>query len=245
MFTRKLQINNNRHSCADRNPSCHSRVGGNLKKGFTLIEMLVVIFVLWVGILSISVLITKNMSIVRTIHTRNTATILAREGIEMTYNIRDTNTLLWYERNCAQRANQEDINRLNQNTDNQNPDICQNYMRTWDSQNHRFTIDGWMSDDSQITLSGVNGTTWEELFDQSKLYLTGISTPMILTWYTHRGVGDTTLARYIAFTGMNNLPSHAPITNNDIHHITSKVLYQLSDTSTGEIVLESFITNQE
>ncbi len=207
---------------------------------FTLIEMLVVIFVLWVGILSISVLITKNMSIVRTIHTRNTATILAREGIEMTYNIRDTNTLLWYKRNCAQRLTQEEIR--NPNT----TEICKWYMRTWDGQNYHFTIDGWLSDDSQITLSGVNGTTWEELFNESKLYLTGLNVwNTIITWYTHRWQGGNSLARYITFTGMNDLPANSPINNNDIHHITSKVLYKLSDTSTGEVVLESFITNQE
>jgi hypothetical protein len=52
-------------------------------------------------------------------------------------------------------------------------------------------------------------------------------------------------ARYIEFTGMDSLPPSTPITNNDIHHITSKVLYKLSDTSTGEIALESFITKKE
>jgi hypothetical protein len=43
---------------------------------------------------------------------------------------------------------------------------------------------------------------------------------------------------------MNDLPTGSPIKNNDIHHIISKVLYKLSDTTTGEVVLESIITNQ-
>jgi Tfp pilus assembly protein PilV len=213
------------------------------RKAFTLIEMLVVIFVLWIGILSIAVLITKNMSIVKNIHVQNTATILAREGIEMTYNVRDTNTLLWYERDCAQRTSQDEINNLQEWQD-----ICQDYMRTWDSQTHRFIIDGWLSHDHQITLSGINGDTWEALFNQSKLYLTGLTVgDTIITWYTHiwGSTTSTSLARYIEFTGMNDLPTWSPIHNTDIHHITSKVLYQLSDTTTGEVILESLITNQD
>jgi hypothetical protein len=44
---------------------------------------------------------------------------------------------------------------------------------------------------------------------------------------------------------MNDLPKKAPLNEKDIHHITSKVLYTLSDTTTGEVSLESFIADQE
>lgn len=64
------------------------------RKAFTLIEMIVVIFVLGVGILSIVMLITHNLSLTSQIHTQNTATILAREGIELAYNYKNTNELL-------------------------------------------------------------------------------------------------------------------------------------------------------
>ena len=64
------------------------------KKAFTLIEMIVVIFVLSVGLLSIVMLITHNLSLTNQIHTQNTATILAREGLELAYNYKNTNELL-------------------------------------------------------------------------------------------------------------------------------------------------------
>ena len=56
----------------------------------TLIEVLIAIFVLGVGILSIVTLMTKNIANTQKIHTQNTALILAREGMEMLYNYRDT-----------------------------------------------------------------------------------------------------------------------------------------------------------
>lgn len=202
--------------------------------------MLVVIFVLWVGILSITVLITRNLSLVKNIHTQTTATILAREGIEMVYNVRDTNNILWYERNCAQRATQEEISNLTEDED-----ICQKYMRIWDEQSYRFIIEWGIGTQSQIALFPITGDDFITLFNNSKLYLTGTSTPINITWYTHIWYGDTMFARYIEFTGMESLPSSTPITNNDIHHLTSKVLYKLSDTSIGEITLESFITQKE
>ncbi len=203
----------------------------------TLIELLVVIFVLLVGILSITVLITKNLSLVRNIHVQNTATVLAREGLEMVYNVRDTNSLLWYRRDCAQRTPTNDIV--------VDWDACKKYMWTWGSDIHRFIIEGWLNTDSQIVLSdNISDEDFNARFNASKLYLTGININNILiTGYTHKWIGGTTLARYIEFTGMQSLPSL--ITNSDIHHVKSTVLYRLSESITGEVNLESFISDKE
>lgn len=217
---------------------------GITKKAFTLIEMLVVIFVLWIWILSISILITKNISVIRNIHTQNTATILAREWLEMTYNIRDTNRLLGYTWDCAQRRESTDTSIVKEWAD-----VCKQYMRSGDGQTYRFVLNGWLDDSKQISMSGINGDDFTTLFEKSKLYLTWITIwDITITWYTHIPTIDsdiTTFARYVEFTGMNDLPEKSPLHNNDIHHITSKVLYQLSNTTTGEVSLESFITNQE
>lgn len=201
-------------------------------KAMTIIELLVVIFILGVGILSISVLLSRSMSTTQQVHIQSTATILAREGIEMVYNVRDTNTLLWYEWNCAQRIQWQ---------------ACTTHMRTWGNETHFFTIDGWLSKDKQITMSGIVWWNFDDLFKDSKLYLTSKDIWWtIITWYSHQSdhTKNTQFARYISFTGMNDLPKDL-ITNNDIHHISSIVLYKLSDTQTGQIMLESFITNQE
>ena len=63
----------------------------NMTKGFTLAEVIVAIFILTVGIIGVSALITSTIS--SAIHSSNklVAAYLAQEGIEIIRNIRDTN----------------------------------------------------------------------------------------------------------------------------------------------------------
>lgn len=202
----------------------------------TLIELLIVIFVLGIGILSITVLITKNLSLTKNIHHQNSATILAREGIEMVYNIKNTNKILWYKRNCAIRDN---------NQENQNEDFCAKYMYNSASWVEKFTIDGAFRD--SITLSGIIGEDFNTLFEKSRLYLTGIiQNGIMITWYTHIPNNQpSAFARYISFSGVQWLPTNSPINWQDIHYISSTVLYKLTENTTWSITLESLITNYE
>lgn len=241
------------------------------KWAFTLIEMLVVIFVLWVGILSIVVLISRNISLTKDVHMRNTATLLAREWIELIYNYKSTNELLWYERNCAQR--QGGLAALS-NTQWNNNSNCNKYFWTWDGGDYRFTIEWANLNYSQVTMKPLiqstkipNWThqlsTFDDLREWSKIYITNIAnnttqrqsnrissninnqqvnTIFTVTGYTHQSWEQTNYARYITFTGMNSLPKDSPISNNDIHHISSTVLFK-TPSQTGQVVLESFISN--
>lgn len=198
------------------------------QKALTLIELLVVIFVLWVGILSIVLLMSKNLSLIKTIHSQNSATILAREGIELAYHVRNTNNILWYERDCAVRWTNE----------------CKTHMLSGNTYPF-FTIEWWTSD-SQIMFSGVDtNNNFEDRFAASRLYLTGKTVVWtIITGYTHDiTTSPSQFARYVVFSGMQDLPKSWPILSGDIHHISSIVLYKLSDQTTGSIILESFIAN--
>ena len=64
-----------------------------MKKGFTLIEVTVAIFVITVGIVGIYTLVPKIISISSANIDTFIASQLAREGIEIVRNIRDTNWL--------------------------------------------------------------------------------------------------------------------------------------------------------
>jgi len=64
-----------------------------LSKSFTLIETAVAIFVLTVGILTVSSLISYLLSISSIASQKLIASYLAQEGIEIVRNIRDTNLL--------------------------------------------------------------------------------------------------------------------------------------------------------
>ena len=76
------------------------------KSGFTLIEIIVAISVMTIGILAVYALIPKVVSVTGTSLDRFRASQLAREGVELVRNIRDTNWLSgnnWdkYLTNCA------------------------------------------------------------------------------------------------------------------------------------------------
>lgn len=64
-----------------------------LKKGFTIIEMLVVIFFLSLGVTGALIAIQQTMAWSETSSQRLTAIYLVQEGIEIVRNIRDTNWL--------------------------------------------------------------------------------------------------------------------------------------------------------
>jgi type II secretory pathway pseudopilin PulG len=63
----------------------------NITKGFTLVEVIVAIFLLTVGIIGVSALITSTISSATHSSQKLVAAYLAQEGIEIVRNIRDTN----------------------------------------------------------------------------------------------------------------------------------------------------------
>jgi prepilin-type N-terminal cleavage/methylation domain-containing protein len=65
----------------------------SLKTGFTLIEIMIAIFVMAVGIISVYALVPKTISIVSSNSDRFVASQLAKEAVEIIRNIRDSNWL--------------------------------------------------------------------------------------------------------------------------------------------------------
>ena len=61
------------------------------QSGFSLLELIVAVFILTVGILGVQALIRENLVLVFHSKNRLTAAYLAQEGIEIVRNIRDTN----------------------------------------------------------------------------------------------------------------------------------------------------------
>jgi len=61
------------------------------KSAFTFIEILVAITVFAIGVLAVLRLITQNLVTLDATEARITATFLAKEGIELVYNMRDSN----------------------------------------------------------------------------------------------------------------------------------------------------------
>ena len=59
-------------------------------KAFTLIETLIVVFIFGVGILAVLRLLTYSLGYFDSIDMRGKANFLAKEGLEIAYNIRDS-----------------------------------------------------------------------------------------------------------------------------------------------------------
>jgi len=64
-----------------------------VKKGFTLLETIIAIFIITIGIVGVSGLVSQTISSVTISSQRLIAAYLTQEGIEIVRNIRDTNWL--------------------------------------------------------------------------------------------------------------------------------------------------------
>lgn len=78
------------------NPRVNPRLSASTNKGFTLLEVIIAIFLITVGITAVLLLITKTLGAMSLSFSQLKAAYLAQEGIEVIRNIRDTN---WVEGN--------------------------------------------------------------------------------------------------------------------------------------------------
>lgn len=61
------------------------------KSGFTFIEVLIAIAVFSIGVLAVLSLVMRNLDTIDKVQTKISSTLLAKEGIEIAYNIRNSN----------------------------------------------------------------------------------------------------------------------------------------------------------
>jgi len=136
------------------------------KKAFTMLEILMITIIVGVWLLSIVVAVTKAKTITNEIKQKTIATQLAKEGIEMIYQIRNSNLL--------QHPNYKDHCRLNtdfrENCDDSNhPDRMteENYILMWQTitgTSETLDISDWIS-------------TWEKIFNLCLTWWQRISCP--------------------------------------------------------------------
>ena len=68
----------------------------NLKKAFTLIEMIVTIVIIWIWLIWVISILIHSYKFLFNVSTRVTAINLAREGMEWVFSIRNTNWIRWW-----------------------------------------------------------------------------------------------------------------------------------------------------
>lgn len=196
------------------------------KKAFTLIEILIVIVIFWVGILAILSIMANSVKNFDTINMQTRATLLAKEGIDLAFHHRDSNLEQGYPWDYYAR-----------NTDWGKEEFL------WKGWNTTFKI-GLSVDKDQnpyyllekIGIWEYTADTFDEYLKTFALELTKLEPQENITLYTYKATTETPnkgYARRIEF-----VPS--TIKNLDLLKVNSHVIYKRW-SFTGEVVLESFL----
>lgn len=216
---------------------------------FTFIEILIAIIVFSIWIFAVLGLVTSNLRWVERNDLRLQGTLLAKEGLELVYNLRDSNLERELPRNCIMK---HEIYGWNADTfgselgkcvaempvKGENPEltcICPHYF------GKSSPIKVSYSDRNYVVVDYTDTT-----FSWNRLYMhTGSRWEL---WYSHDNDGgqETVFSRYITFDYVlediwNPLEKNS-LDTGKILKVSSHVLWE-KWSYTGEVVLESFIWN--
>ena len=191
------------------------------RKAFTLIEILVVVFIFWVGILAVLQLLTRSLGYFDAITMKTKATLLAKEGLEIAYGFRDSNIEQGYPWNYLEGEDE-------------------NYL--WSNNMFSTFKVGFSGEQAYRDFEpSEKKETFEENFKAFYLELYTGDSENTLAYYHHTPQNELPskgFARILEFSPIKEW--EAELDPNKILKITSRVLYKRG-SSTGEVVLESFI----
>lgn len=196
------------------------------KKGFTLVEILIVIVVFGTGILGILTMLTNSIGYFDTINMQTRATLLAKEALEIAYNHRDGNLIQGYPWNYV--GYQEWANGWSEQF--WQPGEVYKVGFTWNGQ--------YLMEKSEPK------SDFSEAFQSFTIALdTQGSEPFFYRYLTTQEKKSDSeqkgFARWIAFSPVKD-ESGTPFDSKKLLKISAHTLYQRGNT-TGEVVLESFI----
>lgn len=213
------------------------------KVAFTLIEMLIAITVFAIGVLAVLRVLTWNLSILDHAEMKLQSTVLAKEWLELLYNLRDSNLEKELPWNCVLGQQIYGTQQDDLSLDN---DICVGYFGSGFDEILQLSFD-----DEVYYYQNLTGSHdyFTGLFEDNQLCLfTWTINNMDMSWFSYCSwdVGEPTFfARYLSFTwvdlsGYNQNMQILP--TDKILKVESHVLYKKWH-KTGDIVFESFIWN--
>lgn len=223
------------------------------KAGFTFIEVMIAIVVFAIWVLAILGLVTSNLRWVERNDLRLQGTLLAKEWLELVYNLRDSNLERELPRNCvlSPLLYELDWERLS-NLISDDTDIvrCINICNDDEDCKTKCIMDKicptyfGISSPIKISYSDANYVMVDRTIDGidswNKLYIH--TWDGWLLWYSHEEQwwDETLYYRYITFDDIkeNNLS----LDTEKILKVSSHVIWE-KWAFTGEVVLQSFIWN--
>lgn len=212
---------------------------------FTFVEIMIAIVVFSIWVVAVLGLVTTNLRSMDRNDLRLQGTVLAKEWLELVYNMRDSNLERELPWNCIMK--QDIFGRSNSDLSQQ----LSQYTMGWRSIDDfgffcpsYFSVGDWIqvsfSQDQYLKATKINvGSGFDDNYSWNKLYLNTWDGELF--WYSYEsGWEETFFARYILFTWV--VENSELLDTNKILKVESHVLYQKA-WFTWEVVLESFIWN--
>ncbi len=196
-------------------------------KGFTLIEIIIVIAVFSIWIMAVFYLVTNNLERLDETKTRNIATFLSKEWIEMAFNARDANLAKELPWDCVF---------TDDNINDPDPKLCSWFFASWIQ---------WKYIQISFNASEYPKLIWTPLntFENNRIYYHSWNINWInMSRYNNDSSywEETIFARYIVFTWVQENWQVLP--TDKILKLESHVLFS-KWAKTWEVILESFIGN--
>ena len=206
------------------------------KFGFTFIEVMIAITVFAIGVLAVLRLITQNLVTLDITQMRTSATFLAKEWIELVYNMRDSNIEKWLPWDCVLVSDllTGDLNSIDPEK------VCAWHFASWTDELLQISFDPGAY---TYAVPVPAEKDFAGLWSGNRLYYAtwNVWWHEIFRYSSAPGEGDQTFfSRYIVFTGVREWDKVLP--RDGLLKIESHVLYN-KGSKTGEVVLESMIWN--
>ena len=197
-----------------------------MKKAFTLIELVVAILIFGAGLLVLLTVLNKNIILAKKVQLQTQATFLAKEGIELVYNLRDSNTIKYYPWNYLSGT----MDDIKNNTYEK--------FEVWPRYIPYLQITGY-----KVNLKKISDIKKARLFKRQKTYSNQAGETVYSGFfYNYFTWEKTPFYRYVTFTWVYFKPDWL-INSDQLLKLNSKVFYSLWSL-TGEVVLSSFIGNR-
>lgn len=170
------------------------------------------------------------MSLVDNVRTKTTATFLAKEWLELIYNIRDANRVRNNVWNCVPSSRLFSDNSIKEES------VCDGYFASGEHANDLLHVS--FDPVQYMSIAWVKNT--DEKTDHTLSYFTGRVSDQDMFWYAYSGEGgeSSIFSRYIVFTGLVEQDKTIPV--DSMVKVESHVPYQKGGLQ-GEILLQSFI----
>jgi len=213
---------------------------------------MVALAVFGIGIIAVLTVITQNLSTITQVHIKSRAFALAKEGMELVFQIRDTNNVTYYPRDCLIAKQTQDIIELSEEDS-----VCDASFQLYSGQTAYDVAFVWYDPRAQnLPYVSVHSWSWSSFMDhweQAQIfnYWNSWNVNTWQPWFARYGYADqderlwepTAFARYIQFEPIEYLP-HADVLATQLVKVSSVVLFQ-QWSYTWEARIESFVWNVE